>query len=475
MFLIPEGTGARVVMAYEESKGLGKGPGGHEEESEETGDTDNTNEPAEREDWGKNILFHSFTFDEPETIAPGTVVNLPELDADGQPVVTEDGRSFLTANARRVRMIVQPESNWGPSQLAMALVYREGHDGHGHPAHLIMRRFIGGYEPDNMECQISKKVPATLEKFCVHGATNVTADHIPVNETDMADARAHRGVLRGDFLVVGYTYTDKWGGGDSPEHRYDFYIRRSFDGGKKWTNAGGKFEGPINISNLKEEGNPGWSVLEPRIFATPGTLKSPMSIDDVQNTAVYYVAYSTTHTLTNNPKDLYWTMTDNFGETYKTQWNDVSKKFEYPWFAKTDPNTLGGFAASQIRTNPAGTQLYVSYQADVQGSYVGGGPCTGHGFSGSDVCSNSTSAHDPLLSRFDLNGDTVVDDLDKAVLETYAGLPSPPEEYDINGDGIIDGEDIKIWRMGEAEYFKRAKFTGIRRHRRAHGYLRACA
>ena len=267
--------------------------------------------------------------------------------------------------------------------------------------------------------------------------------------------------------MIGYTYTESWGRGHIPQ--YDFFVRRSFDGGRRFTNAAGQKEGPINISRITEQGSSGWSVTEPRLYATPGTLKNALSVDDIQNSAVYYVAYSTTHHQSNDPKDLYWTMTDNFGESYLQEWNVFAKKFEYPWFARVNDNTNGGYAAAQIRTNPGGTKLFASFQADVDGAAIGGGPCTGHGNGGSDVCSNSTMTEDPLITRFDLNDDGVVDKADMVLLSRNLGGRAD-KRFDINGDGQVNGVDIQVWRMGENEYAKR----GNRRRRRTQQhYLRA--
>ena len=287
MFLVedPSDSGIiRVVLAYEESKGLGKGPGDHRR----------LQEPAEREDWGKNIYYHTFLYNAPDEIAHGMMVNLPELTTNNKPAVTSDGTEFLTKNARRVRMIVQPPNNWGTANLAMVLLYREGEEGHGHPAHIIMRRFIGGYTPNDLECTKTHKHPNTKVDVCVEGSQDLNEDNTP--QPDGVDnARAHRGFLRGDFLVVGYTYTDNWGRGNPDRH--DFFVRRSFDAGKKWTNANNVKEAPVNLSNVKaEREGQSWSVMEPRLFATPGTIgKPPKHLSDVQNSAVYYVAYSTTH------------------------------------------------------------------------------------------------------------------------------------------------------------------------------------
>jgi hypothetical protein len=106
----------------------------------------------------------------------------------------------------------------------------------------------------------------------------------------------------------------------------------------------GESEGPVNISNLKEQKNSGWSVMEPRIFATPGTIGTiPLHANDVQNSMVFFIAFGTSQNphdgagqreLTDDdeegdiPKDLYWSMTNNYGETYaKGLFTNVISRF----------------------------------------------------------------------------------------------------------------------------------------------------
>jgi len=330
-------------------------------------------------------------------------------------------------------------------------------------------------------------------------------DHIPDPEGEGDDARAHRGFLRGDMLVIGYTWTDRWGRG-IPK-RYDFYVRRSFDGGRKFTNASGQKELPINLSNMKQQGNRGWSVMEPRLYATPGTIGSKPFTSDIQNSAVFYAAYSTTKNPHRNdggdwneeeekenpddekakwdgemeePMDLLWTMSDNFGESYYKEYNDKAEKWTYPWFAKvtgseeTGMEDTGGYAGAQIRTTPSGNKLFASYQGDRDpGSTVDSvgnpGPCGGGQGTGSSVCANTTRVDYPILTRFDVNEDGVVDWKDERDLKRNLGIDKPYSVlYDINGDGVVDGHDILVFRMGRAEYDKMAEYIdqgGIRRLR----------
>ena len=45
---------------------------------------------------GKNVIFHSFKFDEPEVVGGGGIINLPEIEVDvnGDPILDENGKRF---------------------------------------------------------------------------------------------------------------------------------------------------------------------------------------------------------------------------------------------------------------------------------------------------------------------------------------------------------------------------------------------
>ncbi|NIP15250.1 MAG: hypothetical protein GWM88_11225, partial [Pseudomonadales bacterium] len=84
----PDGTkSAWVLLAYEESKGMG-----HSLAAAEHEDTDNPvdeiigeqpddkgQEKPIKQDIGKNMMYHSFDFTQPDLVAPGHIVNLPAL------------------------------------------------------------------------------------------------------------------------------------------------------------------------------------------------------------------------------------------------------------------------------------------------------------------------------------------------------------------------------------------------------------
>jgi hypothetical protein len=208
--------------------------------------------------------------------------------------------------------------------------------------------------------------------------------------------------------------------------------------------------------------------MEPRLYATPGTIGSPpKSINDVQNSMVFFASYGTTYNPNQGgdtepdagddegmpdtkdiPMDLFWTMTDNWGESYMKVYNDGAKKWQYPWLAHTkgDDDTAQ-FSAAQIRTNPAGTKLFASFQADVETTIIedGSGPCKGNG-QGSDVCFNGTLDEDPFV-RYDLNEDGKVDRSDLEILIST--------KIYFDGDGQYTGHDMHLLLDAIVEYNKR--------------------
>jgi hypothetical protein len=163
-----------------------------------------------------------------------------------------------------------------------------------------------------------------------------------------SEARAHRGQIRGDFVVMGYSQTPNWAASRNGHDKFDLFVRRSFDGGKTWTTdpdgsgvghcvlikdgtgtgdedgvdaeevcgteaepykeitvpladgadsfthsrklwfAPGEIEPPRNVSMLRNNKE---SVVEPRIVAIPGTIGK---VDE-------------TGTLLRNDKSIIWT------------------------------------------------------------------------------------------------------------------------------------------------------------------------
>ncbi|MFH1216100.1 MAG: choice-of-anchor O protein [Pseudomonadota bacterium] len=398
---------AYAIVVYDETKGAGLGTPDHDPLIGEYGDEYTPDE-------GKNAHYHSFDFSQPELVNRGSIINHPETDDLGnpvyikKPVYNEDGSIVYDAagnmmledildwqgkkvlayeNARRPRIVLQPKSEAGASKTVAVVLYKEGEEGKGRPSDIMMRRIVASptgnpYAFANMVCD-ELKTADNGETVCVKGAQNLSTvtptatwinptaepdargdqtkvikwEQRPENLGDKSganpyeDARAHRGGLQGDFLVVGYTYTPNWAASRNAHDKYDFYVRRSFDGGQTWTTdpagqgvthtdtykvylegetedaditrekyteetffGAGQFEPAVNLSQLKNNKE---TVIEPRIVATPGQIwkvgpgyKSDGSAitpvatgypEDFQDDNVVWMSYGTSENL---PKEV---------------------------------------------------------------------------------------------------------------------------------------------------------------------------
>jgi hypothetical protein len=410
---LPDGSkvkSAWVLLAYEESKGMG-----HSLAAAEHEDTDNPvddvigevtddkgQEKPIKQDIGKNLMYHSFDYSQPDLVAPGHIVNLPALcgglyptycddpktpdvietnlenptctctpgqpvplyfdywddtlDPDGDGPLTgqwiPDDTKFLqyrTEIARRARFLVQSPGKVGDTNTLGAIIFKQGQEGQGRPADAFIRRFVKSgpgnpYAFENMECTTyldeTFALPAcpngagdkpsavgyncnvwgeaTGDRLCGGVFTDpnggyLRRDHINLTSHDVdlavdagpddetpddptddrygtnkvllwsqheynlgdesygfvdddatpcavtgweqdpvtgqwtnlgepevcpamySNVRSHRGFIRGDFFVVAYSLSPNWAAGRNGNDRYNFYVRRSFDGGQTWT------------------------------------------------------------------------------------------------------------------------------------------------------------------------------------------------------------------------------------------------
>ena len=58
-------------------------------------------------------------------------------------------------------------------------------------------------------------------------------DQVWENPYDIA--KGHRGFLDGDFVMITYAWSPNWKANSVGNDHYNFYVRRSFDGGVTWT------------------------------------------------------------------------------------------------------------------------------------------------------------------------------------------------------------------------------------------------
>ena len=232
LFLVKDGPTFLSLVAYEETKGV----------------------PDVLE--GKTVQYHAFPFDQP-------LVDGEETRRIGSAGVQ---LTDLLANSRRVRFVVQPPDGVVP---ALAIFWKQGVETEGGPSDIMLKTSLALDEASVLAApavNVSTRTPsATMD------------DMLLGTEVDpIEDARAHRAYLRGNQLVVGYSYT--WNG---PLARYtdlanyEFWIRRSLDGGVTWT-------APQNLSNLPDTTI---NVLEPRLVGPSKT--------GTQDDASFIVAWGT--------------------------------------------------------------------------------------------------------------------------------------------------------------------------------------
>jgi len=210
----PDGTkSAWALLGYEESKGMG-----HSLAAQSHEDTDNPvdeiigvkpEDPGQdkpiKQDIGKNTIYHSFDYTQPDLVAPGHIVNLPALcgglypnycgdayDGEnptctcelGQPIplyfdyqqcadpedlttcewMPDDTKllQYRTEIARRIRFIMQSGSKAKATvhKTLGAMIYKQGQEGQGRPADVFIRRMV---LPDGINLKTDN--PFAFENF----------------------------------------------------------------------------------------------------------------------------------------------------------------------------------------------------------------------------------------------------------------------------------------------------------------------
>lgn len=279
-------AGTQAVVAFEETKGL------------------------EGLEDGKYIRYQTFRFDQPVAQQPGCII------------------SDVKENARRVRILSQVPSD--PAAPNIVFIYKQGNYDGGGPSDIMVRRALGGYTPDRiagipadptqpLSCASAPKDFTELEALralYTAAAVNLSSSKglAADSEADNAEnALAHRGVMRGKSLVLGYSWTpNETLARLTDQERYNFYLRRSTDGGVTWTE-------PFNMTNLTNADK--LSVREPRIVGTPASGPA-CGTDPVecQNVNVVYVAWGTetdvTYPVASADVDIYVRASRDNGATF---------------------------------------------------------------------------------------------------------------------------------------------------------------
>jgi hypothetical protein len=269
---------AWVVLAYEESKGLGEG-------------SDEEEEPI---DIGKNIWYHSFDMRYPDLVSQGGMLNQPAVDPETGAffeLLTDDfGNEFYdTEIARRFSLISQSADKAGDSDVVAFAMWKQGIINQGGPADVMARRFVipDSFDPtvenpfqySNMVCEewayTDGSNPRYVQGLCIDHALNLSATNIvncdngtsgdacadtypwdggvtpfpkvtewvQTEENLLQDswtnpfevAKGHRGFIDGDFIMVLYAWSPNQKANSVGHDNYNLYVRRSFDGGLSWT------------------------------------------------------------------------------------------------------------------------------------------------------------------------------------------------------------------------------------------------
>lgn len=279
--------GPTVLVAYEETKGSGG------------------------VDEGKYVRYHAFPWDAPPTSCQddggGCLTNSrgEELPALEDPARAGCILSDPNENARRVRFFAQgtPGPNTG---IKLHIFWKQGLYDQGGPSDIIARSgFLTGGETgpmagfgfDDFDPPVAVPTAAVLGDpldgcyiagdvtlgdgaqgntpgWNLSADTELGGDLMAMSDDNNAeDARAHRGVMSGDFIMLGYSYTPDWAVARYTDlENYEFWVRTSTNGGQSWTT-------PVDLTSsttaiLSSElglGPNGVNVKEPRIVKTPGS------------------------------------------------------------------------------------------------------------------------------------------------------------------------------------------------------------
>jgi len=306
-------------------------------------------------DEGKFIRYHAFPF------------AVPPADAAGKAgcIISDPLK-----NGRRVRFLTQSPADAGPGGINIAVFWKEGIYDKGGPSDIVMRRGMGGLQPANMVpgvdpgCATSNYQTAILlanahaENLSSNTPTATNAnltDDTELNYTE--NALAHRGVLRGGDLWLGWNYTGDLVKLWAQLENYNFWLRK-YTVGQGWGV-------PVNISKIQDRNI---NVREPRIIGAPksnpttcptGNPADPTTTDPTscQDVNAILLAWGTQENV--SPYDLEGG--DDLG-VYVTVSTDGAQTFPTPVRYSTAAGSLfqdDEYAyESQIVTRPDGREFY---------------------------------------------------------------------------------------------------------------------
>ena len=281
---------------------------------------------------GKCIVYHAFPYASHDTNSPGTIV------------------SDVAANSRRVRFVMQGESGAEGAVLRTFLMWRQSAlIEPGASADIVVRRGL-------------------VDKIARPGSNGFLPSDIladaPQNMTQVeslgGNAMAHRAVLRGSFVGLAYVLSTDRVAADPkktpvPTANYNLMFVRSDAQG-----ASGSWSQAVDVSRVQ---SPEFTVVEPRLVATPGTIVNPLTgvaePGDAQNRDVLFMAYATQRNLVDGAP----------GRVYIARSKDSGLSFEPFVPVSAAPE---GQSEAQIQARPDGSSAKVlwMYADSVAGTPV---------------------------------------------------------------------------------------------------------
>jgi len=281
---------------------------------------------------GKCIVYHGFRYDAHDSNYAGTII------------------SDVTQNSRRVRFVLQGASSAGSSPLRAVVLWRQ-------------TPFVTPAAPSDIVVRRGLVDAAARPGSTGYLPSDILAD-APQKMTDVArfggNANAHRAVIRGSYIALAYDMTPDMDGANPekttvPTSNYNLHLTRSLDNG-----AAGSWSPAVNLSRVDSLA---WTVVEPRLVPTPGTIVNPLTgtpdAGDLQDTNVLHVCFATeSNTLVGQGGRVYVSRSTDFGATF-APFVPVSA-------------TTSGQSESQLRPSPDGLSVAVMWM----GEQTAGDPAT---------------------------------------------------------------------------------------------------
>jgi len=335
-------------------------------------------------DEGKFIRYLSFPYNTPPqggeiegiTVGtPGCIISDPER------------------NARRVRFVTQSPADAGTGGIQIGIFWKEGVVSQGGPSDIMFRAGIGGVAASNMLPAVdSGCAPSVYEETQLLNhdrAQNISSQtklvassgynnlHDDTQEQFTENALAHRGLLRGRDMWLGYSYTENLAlltylNADN----YNFWIRKfnvdafNADPDSAWAR-------PVRVTSQED---PSVNVREPRLVGTPqsGPACDPGAglTEECRNADVFFVAWGTqTNVSPWAPVEaeelgLYITRTTDAGQTFEpvVQLSTAQGVFGGPL---VDDEEAERAFESQLQARPDGNKIYAVWNQDVTDPLTG--------------------------------------------------------------------------------------------------------